>query len=100
MAGKRTARRDADAADMMLGETLDLRQAAPLAAALLACRGADATANASAVRRLGAQCLQVLLSAQASWQADGKSLRIIKASDEFTKALGQFGAADLLQLTT
>ncbi len=78
-----------------LPETLDLLAAAPLATALLAKRGQDVVIDGSAVRRLGGQCLQVLLSARASWQADGRLFRIDAASAELAQGLAQLGAADL-----
>ncbi len=78
-----------------LAETLDLLAAAPLAAALLAKRGQDVVLDGSAVRRLGGQCLQVLLAARTSWLADGRSFRITVASAELANGLAQFGAADL-----
>ncbi len=80
---------------IVLPETLDLLAAAPLAAALLAKRGQDVGIDGDAVRRLGGQCLQVLLAARASWQADGRFFRILTASAELAQGLAQLGAADL-----
>ena len=51
---------------LMLDPILDLKAAASLQAAILAHRGQALELDASAVQRLGAQCLQVLLSAQIS----------------------------------
>ena len=97
MASKRPTHRSASSQpDLVLAETLDLREAAPLTAALLARQGRDVAADGSIVRRLGGQCLQVLLSAHASWQADGKSFRVLACSPELTHALEQFGAGALL----
>ncbi|WP_287799477.1 STAS domain-containing protein, partial [Acidiphilium sp.] len=56
---------------LMLDPILDLKAASPLAQALLARRGGDLRIDAGAVERLGGQCLQVLLSARATWEADG-----------------------------
>ena len=50
---------------------------------------------ASGVRRLGGQCLQVLLSAQATWAADGHAFDVVEPSPEFTESLALMGAADL-----
>ena len=97
MASKRPMPRSASSKpDLVLAETLDIREAAPLAAALLALRGHDVAADGAMVRRLGGQCLQVLLSARASWQADGKSFRVLACSPELNQALEQFGAGALL----
>ncbi len=80
---------------IVLAETLDLLAATPLATALLAKRGQDVVLDGTAVRRLGGQCLQVLLAARASWQADGRSFRVAGVSPEFAHGLALFGAADL-----
>ncbi len=80
---------------IVLTETLDLLAATPLATTLLAKRGQDVVIDGSAVRRLGGQCLQVLLAARATWAADGRSFRIAIASAELVHGLAQFGAADL-----
>jgi anti-anti-sigma regulatory factor len=52
------------AASLILADCLDLTAAAPLKAQLLAARGTPLSLDASAVRRIGAQCLQVLLAAR------------------------------------
>ena len=75
-----------------LGQVLDLNAAGPLAHELLALRGRDLEVDASAVERLGAQCLQVLLSARATWDADGAAFAVITPSDEFTSTLALLGA--------
>ena len=74
-----------------LPEVLDLTAAAPLTEQLVACRGLDLSIDASRVRRLGGQCLQILLSCAATWKADGAKLDLVQASDEFVEALRQFG---------
>ncbi|WP_072371059.1 STAS domain-containing protein [Hyphomicrobium sp. NDB2Meth4] len=68
---------------LQLAEVLDLTAAAPLAQSLLPRRGSDLTIDASKVRRVGAQCLQVLLSAEATWKADGVRLTVENPTDEF-----------------
>ena len=75
-----------------LGPVLDLNAAGPLAAELLALRGADVEVDASAVGRLGAQCLQVLLSARATWAEDGFAFAIVAASPELMAVLELLGA--------
>lgn len=80
---------------VMLGANLGLMAAGPLAADLLARRGQDLGLDASGVTRLGGQCLQVLLSARATWQADGHAFTVVAASPEFTETSALLGAADL-----
>jgi chemotaxis protein CheX len=72
---------------------LDLKAATPLAAAFLARRGAGITIDAGEVQRLGGQCLQVLLSAAASWRDDQNAMRFVAPSAEFLAALDHFGIA-------
>jgi chemotaxis protein CheX len=76
---------------------LDLNAAAPLAAELVALRGAAVSLDASAVTRLGGLCLQVLLSAQTAWVADRQPFHIIDPSPAFSEALSLFGALSLEQ---
>ena len=75
-----------------LPAVLDMRAAAPLAAELLERRGRDIELDASAVQRLGGQCLQVLLAARAAWNADGCGFRIASPSSGFTEGLVLLGA--------
>ena len=82
-------------AKLILGESLDLTGAAPLKAQLLAARGTPLSLDASRVRRLGAQCLQVLLAARASWSGDGLEWRVIDPSPEFAEAARLMGCPDL-----
>ena len=70
-----------------LQETLDLPAAAPLAATLTRFRGQDLVIDASRVQYLGAQCLQVLLSAAISWNSDGIPLRVTNRATAFTRSL-------------
>jgi chemotaxis protein CheX len=81
---------------IMLADPLDLPAAGPLAAALLARRGTDIALDASAPQRLGGQCLQVLLAAQAAWAEDGHNFRIYGASSELAEAAMLLGAPDLI----
>ncbi|MDZ4373919.1 MAG: STAS domain-containing protein [Phenylobacterium sp.] len=80
---------------LALGESLDMTAAGPLAKALLSRRGQPLDLDASEVRRLGAQCLQVLLSAQATWAADGADFQVTSASPEFVEGLALMGASQL-----
>lgn len=79
---------------VQLGEVLDLNAAAPLAAELLAGRGADLEVDASRTRRLGAQAVQVLLSARRTWHEDGARLAVVNASAAFRDGLKLLGIAE------
>lgn len=76
---------------MQLPELLNLSAAAPLAKALAERRGGDVVIDASLVQYLGAQCLQVLLSAASAWSAGRASLRIADRSAGFVKGLELLG---------
>ncbi|WP_426958717.1 STAS domain-containing protein [Muricoccus radiodurans] len=81
---------------IILSPVLDLRAAGPLAAAMLAWRGDDLSLDASRVERVGGQCLQVILAARNQWAAEGRSFRVLGASDAFKEAADLMGAAPLL----
>ena len=80
---------------LRLVETLDLPAVVALAGALQAQRGQDLQVDASDVRRIGALCLQVLLSARATWAADGQVLTISNPSSDFIEAMALLGAPSL-----
>ena len=82
-------------ASIALADSLDMTAAAPLAAQLLAVRGGPINLDASAVRRVGGQCLQVLLAAQAAWAAEGFAFDVVDPSTEFSDGLALMGAASL-----
>jgi chemotaxis protein CheX len=81
---------------LQLPAVLDLKAAGPLAAAFLARRGTEIIVGAGDVQRLGGQCLQVLLSAQASWGEDDQRMVFETPSPEFVAALHLFGADGIL----
>ena len=83
-----------------LGDALDMTAAGPLTTELLGHRGQPVSLNAAGVRRLGGQCLQVLLSAQSTWSADGQPFEIVEPSPEFAEGLALMGATDLCLLST
>jgi len=85
------------AASLVLADCLDLTAAAPLKADLLAARGTPLLLDASSVRRLGAQCVQVLLAGRAAWSGDGLEWRITDPSPEFAEAARLMGCADLAE---
>jgi chemotaxis protein CheX len=74
-----------------LPDILDIRAAAPLAARLLALRGEEVAIDAGNVQRVGAQCIQVLLSARATWTADGISFALTNPSDAFIEGVEALG---------
>jgi chemotaxis protein CheX len=80
---------------LRLPDSLDMTAAAPLAAELKALRGQDLRLDASGVRRLGGQCLQVLIAARDAWAADAKAFEVAEPSAEFTDACGLFGCPEL-----
>lgn len=80
---------------LTLGDSLDVTAAGPLHKELLGRRGRPVSLDASQVRRVGGQCLQVLLSAQSTWAADGAAFEIVDPSPEFADGLALMGAAHL-----
>ena len=79
------------AESIQLPDTLDLIAARPLAKTLLSMRGSDVKIDASQVTRVGGQCLQVLLSAAATWDADHAILEVVSPSAEFIGGLKLLG---------
>jgi chemotaxis protein CheX len=82
----------ASPAQIQLPAVLDLNAAGPLWSELSGARGRDVQLDASAVRRLGAQCLQVLVAARTAWQSDGQGFSLVSPSDEFTAGAATLGA--------
>lgn len=74
-----------------LPAVMDITAAGPLASEILLHRGKDLTLDASGVERMGAQCLQVLLSAATTWSHDGMQLEVTGPSQPFTDALETAG---------
>ncbi len=77
-----------------LDAVLALNAAAALAERLLAVRGRPVRLDASGVQRLGAQGLQVLLSAEQTWAGDANAFEIVAPSDRFLADWRLFGAPD------
>lgn len=92
------ARRKPAAQSMVLHDTLDLNQATDLVKALSAARGSELCVDASGVGRVGTQCVQVLLSAKAAWDADGVKFSVKGASDAFTESLRLLGLQSALPI--
>lgn len=78
---------------LQLVEILDLNAVRPLHEALLALRGSDLVVDASAVRRIGGQCLQLLLSARQSWERDRLAFSVNAPSSDFVNTLRHMGLA-------
>ena len=74
-----------------LPEVLDLPAAGTLAETLLKLAGEELTIDAWKVQRLGASCLQVLLSAAQTWKAEGNSLTLAHGSERFIDDLRLLG---------
>jgi chemotaxis protein CheX len=84
-------------AQIVLPESLDLRAASPLASKLLSARGKGVTIDASRASTVGAQCLQVILSAKLTWRRDGQSFVIKDPSEAFLVSLSEAGlSAEIL----
>ena len=76
---------------LQLPEVVDLNGLQQLAGELLSFRGSDLLADASQVRRIGGQGIQVLLSAVATWREDGLKLRVDSPSQAFNDAIDVLG---------
>jgi chemotaxis protein CheX len=76
---------------VMLPECLDSAAASAVKEMLLARRGSPLVVDASQVRRVGAQSLQVLIAAARTWQADGQSYRLTNSSTELLDTLTLIG---------
>ena len=86
-----SAPRIAAADALRLPNSLDLPAARPLASQLIERRGRPTVIDASAVGQVGAQCIQVLLSAKRTWEADGVSLSIVNCAPRMLEDLTLLG---------
>jgi chemotaxis protein CheX len=77
--------------EINLPASLDLRAAAPLATALLSARGGGMRLDGSQVKTVGAQCLQVIVSARQTWERDGLPLTIANPTEELLAAFADTG---------
>ena len=82
---------DATLSSIVLPEVLDLKAAQSLATRLLAARGKNVTLDASGVTHLGAQCLQILFSAAATWRADDAMFTLHDPSGSFADHVASLG---------
>jgi chemotaxis protein CheX len=88
------AARKAASGTLALSPVLDLNEASVLHGKLMSMRGKDIVIDASAVERVGVQCVQVLVAGAAAWQADKKSFLVEKASDAFEKTMQLIGISE------
>jgi chemotaxis protein CheX len=82
MKGKASA-----AKTLSLDSVLDLNAAGTLHSSLMAARGGDLVIDASSVERVGALCIQVLMSAAKTWEEEKHSLTFSHMSDALTKTM-------------
>lgn len=82
MKGKASA-----AKTLSLESVLDLNAASSLHSKLMAMRGSDLTIDASAVERVGALCIQVLMSAAKTWEEEKLRLTFSEMSDALMKTM-------------
>jgi chemotaxis protein CheX len=75
---------------LILPESLDSSVAATLAETFVRCRGEDVTIDASFVRRLDENCLQVLRSAERTWIADRRMLTLVNGQAPVVEELQRF----------
>jgi chemotaxis protein CheX len=80
-------RKAAAAKTLSLDNVLDLNAAGSLHSQLMAERGSDLPIDASAVERVGALCIQVLMSAAKTCEEEKHSLTFSQMSDALTKTM-------------
>jgi chemotaxis protein CheX len=76
---------------VMLPDCLDSSAAITIKEMFLAQRGNSIVVDASQVRRVGVQSLQVLVAAARAWQRDGHSYRLENPSSEFLETIALVG---------
>ncbi|MCY6382421.1 STAS domain-containing protein [Hoeflea prorocentri] len=86
-----SAETENQAGRLELDENLDLTAVAPLHQSLLSARGGALVVDASQVDRVGAQCIQLLLSAKKSWGDDDVPFHLEAPSETFLSALALLG---------
>jgi chemotaxis protein CheX len=76
---------------LSLAPVLDLNEANALHSKLMGLRGSNLVIDASAVERVGALCVQVLMAGAKSWEEDKHAFAFSKVSDAFTKTTQLIG---------
>jgi len=82
---------DQAAPALILPDCLDSAAATTIKEMLLSQRGNVIAVDASQVRRVGVQSLQVLVAAARTWQRDGISYRLENPSPEFLETIALVG---------
>ena len=77
--------------EIKLPEVLDTNVAEALAESLLQKRGSQLRLDASRVTRVSMPCVQVMLSAARTWQADKMAFEVTNASEALQKDLKSVG---------
>lgn len=86
MASKKATRKS-----LSLAPVLDLNEASALHKQLMGLKGSNLVIDASAVERVGALCVQVLMAGARRWEEDDLSFTFDKASDAFMKTMQLIG---------
>lgn len=86
MASKKVAEKN-----LSLAAVLDLNEASALHGQLMGLKGSNVVIDASAVERVGALCVQVLMAAAKTWQEDKLSFTFARVSDAFMKTMQLIG---------
>jgi anti-anti-sigma regulatory factor len=76
---------------LLLPDCLDSAAAQALKGEMLGRRGTPLEVDASQVRRVGAQSLQVLIAAARTWQADGLAYHVTNSSSELLDTIALIG---------
>lgn len=84
-------RRKTSKAKIVLPEKLDAAQLSRLFEEISGARGKPLVLDAGALRYVGAQGVQILLSAVKTWKRDGVSLRMTNATKEFSEIVSILG---------
>lgn len=89
--GEETMQSDPTSPSLTLPDCLDSAAAFTVKEMLLAERGKEIVVDASQVRRVGVQSLQVLVAAARTWQHEGHSYRLENPSPEFLETVALVG---------
>lgn len=85
---------------LVLNSDLGPKAVRDLHAALLGQRGAPLRVDASEVAQIGGGCLQLLLSAQQTWAADGLPFELVSPSTSLADALAFTGLSEAFGIDT
>ncbi|MFC3072523.1 STAS domain-containing protein [Shinella pollutisoli] len=85
------ASRKAAEKNLSLAAVLDLNEASALHRQLMGMKGSNVVIDASAVERVGALCVQVLMAGAKTWEEDKLSFTFARVSDAFMKTMQLIG---------